>query len=168
MNLPANASRQTQLIQRILVFISQRAEPCSESEILSAVSGRRKDKINSIRLLRSEGAIAFIGTVKKGSPFLYFVPTLNAQTAVSESTPKEISVEPSPQTEPTQTFKTYRLSDGNVLSLSREEFDEGVELFRLLLRQSDKNAETKSQLEKETSEPMEKQTCSNSKEMEEA
>lgn len=60
-------------------------------------------------------------------------------------------------------FKEYKLPNGNVLSISKEEFAEVVELFRFLNAHSDRAGTGVSGKEKEPFEPEEKQTCSNSK-----
>ncbi|GIL17257.1 MAG: hypothetical protein BroJett040_10080 [Oligoflexia bacterium] len=158
MNSSPETSRQDQIAQKIVEFLSQNNKPQSESAILSAVSGRRKDKIDVIRMLRAQGSIAFRGSGKKGDPFLYSVPSSlvepsqNSAAFRSGNTPQVIT-KPTGDSETPPIFKTYKLPNGDVLSLSRGEFDEIVDLFRLLLRQSEKSVVANSQTEKEILEP---------------
>lgn len=156
MNSNPETSRQDQIAQKIVEFLSQSNKPQPESAILSAVSGRRKDKIDVIRMLRAQGSIAFRGSGKKGDPFLYSTPSSLVKlsqdsTIVHAESALQGTTKPKENSDVTPIFKTYKLPNGNVLSLSREEFDEVVELFRFLLHHDN----AKSQTEKETSEPRE-------------
>lgn len=152
MNPSLSISRQELIAQKIVEFLSHQNEPQPESAILSAISGRRKDKIEVIRVLRAQSLIAFTGSGRKGDPFLYFLvlPTQSGREVAVDEKP-QVALEPEQDHETAPPFKTYKLPNGNVLSLSREEFDEVVELFRFLLHHDN----AKSQTEKETSEPRE-------------
>lgn len=142
----------------ILSVLENADRPLGEEEIYPLVKGRRQTKVLALRKLLENQEIIRTGKGARGDPFLYSVPrrdiaNTNANASQNESFTSgrdSVTAEPRldendqfPQTESTPIleppeicdgaiYKSYQLSNGKVLNLTKEEFDNVVDVFRML------------------------------------
>jgi hypothetical protein len=137
----------------------------TESALCGRVSGRRQCKRRALRQLIAQGHILRLGAGTKGNPFRYQASPRGNEPGLGELTRaeaktmvpdhqaaplKDLPCEPStaaqsmpeaPTSErsPERSVRTYALADGDVLTVTEEEFESVVAVFRLLLRQDERN-----------------------------
>ena len=132
----------------VLEFLIAQDTPIAEKRLLNSVLGRKQSKVVTIRLLLAGGKVIRTGSGRKADPYLYSVVTLpdfnsppDAQKADSSSTDEHCpatALANQPSWAGEGFFKEYVLPTGEVLRLTKDEFDRVLEVVRLLNRQSQK------------------------------
>lgn len=141
---------------RILLFLASSPSGSTEAQLLEAVEGRRQTVIKFLRQLVEEGKVSKQGRGGKSDPFRYRLPECqhdhdtqssdsslepsnsdsSAMTDSSRAAPEK-DAEPVPIATPKSSpqngiYKVYKLPNGELLEVTREQFDRVVNAIRIL------------------------------------
>jgi len=147
---------------QILTALEASDASLTEADLLETVRGRRQEKVKVLRALVDSGGIHRAGSGKRGDPFRYNAPSVGGShqqtecevsAAEGRGRDQNVVVEPTapPQCDEGKpcdpegaaelkdnraSFNQYNMPDGSQLHLSKDEFDNFIAAFRLLLSES--------------------------------
>jgi hypothetical protein len=155
------SNSELQIAERIYRFISKQEWATTEPEIMFAIAGKRSSKISVLRKLVEASVLFRSAEGRKGRPFQYFsAPEQIRQTASeAKSNPEStaainealnqaggsaITAETQSEaymslqgTAQKEIYKRLRIPSGDILEVTREEFDQIVAFYRELNKQAD-------------------------------
>lgn len=122
------------LAEQLLQIVGAFKTPMPDEEILEALRGRRANKVVALRKVVAAGFLVRVGKGSKGDPFLYTLPT-NVAVASQDRPSDDVRATSKPSNASQAHERIYTLPTGEKLSLTDDEFNEIIEVFRTLLNQ---------------------------------